>query len=130
MAYRTILLAAAAAWPLAACTEPPEREREIRAPAIEVAGEPVNCIQTSRIQNTVVHDDYTIDFEMAGDTVYRNTLPNRCFSLGFEERFAHQSTTGQLCSVDIITVLHSDGVRGASCGLGPFLPVRYTETAD
>ena len=126
MAIRLALIAAAAL-PLAACTAQAEREREIRAPAIQVAGEPVSCIQTSRIQNTVVHDDYTIDFEMAGDTIYRNTLPHRCFSLGFEERFAHESTTGQLCNVDTITVLHSDGSRGASCGLGEFLPVRYVE---
>ena len=125
MAMRLALIAAAL--PLAACTVQPEREREIRAPAIQVTGEPVSCIQTSRIQNTVVHDDYTIDFEMAGDTIYRNTLPYRCFSLGFEERFAHESTIGQLCKVDTITVLHSDGARGASCGLGEFLPIRYVE---
>lgn len=115
--------------PLAACVaEPePEREREIRAPAIEVAGAPVHCIQTSNIRNTVVHDDYTIDFEMAGDRIYRNTLPNRCFSLGFEERFAHSSSTGQLCNVDTITVLYSNGNRGPACGLGEFLPVRYVK---
>src|SRR5687768_3718634 len=98
-----LCLIAAMALPIAACTAEDEgdREQRIRAPAIEVAGEPVHCIQTSRIQNTKVHDDYTIDFEMLGDLVYRNTLPNRCFSLGFEERFAHSSSTGQLCNVDV-----------------------------
>ena len=121
---------AATAISLAACTTQPEREQEIRAPAIEVAGEPVNCIQTSRIQGTNVHDDYTIDFEMAGGDTYRNTLPDRCFSLGFEERFAHSSATGQLCNVDTITVLYSNGTRGAACGLGEFLPVRYVPVAD
>ena len=113
--------------PLAACAPPVEREREIRAPAIEATGPAVSCIQTSRIQSTEVHDDFTIDFEMLGGDVYRNTLPDRCFSLGFEERFAHSSTTGSLCSVDTITVLYSDGTRGAACGLGEFLPIRYLE---
>jgi hypothetical protein len=123
MPYRTALIAVLL--PLAACSAEADREPAVRAPAVQVAGQPENCIQTNRIRNTIVHDDYTIDFEMSGDTVYRNTLPNRCSSLGFEERFAHSSTTGQLCSVDTITVLYSDGRRGVTCGLGPFVPVRY-----
>ena len=71
-------LLAAAALTLAACTAEADRDPEIRAPAVEVVGEAENCIQTSRIQNTVVHDDYTIDFHLAGRDVYRNTLPVRC----------------------------------------------------
>jgi hypothetical protein len=122
---KPLIAPALAAAALTACAAEPERERLIRAPAVEVVGEPVNCIQTSRIQSTRVRDDYTIDFELAGNQVYRNTLPGRCPSLGFEERFAHTSTTGQLCNVDVITVLQSGGSRGASCGLGQFVPVRY-----
>lgn len=86
-------------------------------------GEPVDCIMPSRVRNTRVLDDKTIDFEMANGDVYRNTLPNSCPSLGFEERFSYQLSTSQLCSVDIITVLQSGGpglMRGASCGLGEF----------
>ena len=112
------LFVIAAVLPIAACAAPAEHEREIRAPAAEIVGEPVNCIQTSRIQNTSVHDDYTIDFAMLGGDVYRNTLPTRCPQLGFEERFAHSSPTGQLCRVDTITVLLPDGQRGISCSLG------------
>ena len=118
-------IVALAALTLTACTAQADREAQVRAPAVEVAGEPVNCIQTNRIRNTRVRDDYTIDFEMLGDVVYRNTLPNRCSGLGFEESFAHSSTTAQLCGVDTITVLYSDGRRGATCGLGQFVPVRY-----
>jgi hypothetical protein len=87
------------------------------------AGKPVSCIMPSRIRNTRVLDDKTIDFEMLNGDVYRNTLPNSCPSLGFEERFSYQLSTSQLCSVDIITVLQSGGpglMRGASCGLGEF----------
>jgi hypothetical protein len=122
---KPLLFLAAAALPLAACTAEADRERQIRAPGIEALGPAVSCIQTSRIRTTTVHDDYTIDFELLGGDIYRNTLPNRCYSLGFEQRFAHSSTTGQLCSVDTITVLHATGDRGTTCGLGQFLPIRY-----
>lgn len=116
-----------AAIPLAACTAEMDRERDIRAPAIEALGPAQSCIQLSSIDRTEVHDDYTIDFHMNGDRIYRNTLPNRCPSLGFEERFAYSTSLSQLCSTDIITVLHSDGQRGTSCGLGQFLPVRINK---
>lgn len=117
----------AAGLPLAACTVEADREREIRAPAVEVAGPAVNCIQTSRIRNTVVHDDYTIDFRLTGGDIYRNTLPARCASLGFEERFAYEVSVGQLCSLDTITVLRQGAGRGPTCGLGEFVPVRYVD---
>ena len=124
------LLFVAAVLPIAACTAEADREREIRAPAVEIAGEPVNCITTSRIQNTIVHDDYTIDFDMLGDEVYRNTLPSRCPQLGFEERFAYEANVGQLCSVDMISVIQSGAAgRGPRCSLGKFVPVRYVEAA-
>jgi len=128
---RIATLLAAATLAVSACTAETETGAEVRAPAVTVAGAPVNCIQSSRIRNTVVHDDYTIDFVMAGGDVYRNTLPNRCPGLGFEERFAYEVSAGQLCRVDTITVLQSGAAgRGPTCGLGEFVPVRYVETAD
>lgn len=86
-------------------------------------GEPIDCINPRLIRSTHVRDDQTIDFEMSGNTIYRNTLPYKCSSLGFEERFAYKLSTSQLCSVDIITVLQSFGgglSQGPSCGLGKF----------
>lgn len=86
-------------------------------------GEPVDCIMPSRLRNTEVRDDRTIDFVMNGGDVYRNTLPHSCPSLGFEQRFSYRLNTSQLCSVDIITVLQTAGgsyMQGASCGLGKF----------
>lgn len=86
-------------------------------------GAPVDCIQPIRVRSSHVRDDKTIDFEMNGREIYRNTLPYSCPGLGFEERFAYKLSTGQLCSVDIITVLYSTGgglSQGASCGLGKF----------
>ena len=61
---------------------------------------------------------------MTGGRVYRNVLPNGCPTLGSEERFAYETSIGQLCSVDIITVLRAPGLsRGPSCGLGNFQPI-------
>ena len=124
------LLLIAAVLPIAACAEKTESTAAVRAPAVEVAGEPRNCILVSQIQNTVVHDDYTIDFDMVGNEVYRNTLPNRCPTLGFEEGFAYEVSTGQLCDLDHIHVLQGSAAGpGPVCSLGKFVPVRYVEHA-
>ena len=93
-------------------------------PAATPIGKPVDCIQLSQISNTRVHGDQVIDFHMNGRRVYRNTLPNSCPSLGFEERFLYKTSLSQLCSVDTITVLQSPGLsQGATCGLGQFQQV-------
>jgi len=97
----------------------PEQETKI-----QPAGKPVNCVQPSRIRETRVRDDSTIDFYMIGGQVYRNKLPQSCPQLGFEERFGYETSINQLCSVDIIHVLMtSPPMRGASCGLGQFQPI-------
>jgi hypothetical protein len=122
------LVAAAAA--LAACTAQADRAEEVRAPAAVAVGEPVSCIETSLISDTRVHDDRTIDFEMRGGRLYRNTLPYRCSSLGFEERFGYKTTIGRLCSTDTITVLQSGGINGPTCGLGRFVPIQLTGSSS
>ena len=119
-----LVLAAASALALAGCTAEMEEDDFVSdAPQATVLGGPTDCIETSRIDSTRVYDDRTIDFEMLGDTVYRNTLPYECSQLGFEERFAYETTIGRLCSIDTITVLYGDGQRGATCALGEFVPV-------
>ena len=93
-------------------------------PEATPSGDAVDCVQLSQIRTTRVHGDSVIDFHMAGGKVYRNTLPQGCPSLGFEERFLYKTSLSQLCSVDIITVLQSPGLtQGPSCGLGKFQPV-------
>ncbi|MGL6044705.1 MAG: hypothetical protein ACRC1J_12350 [Sandaracinobacteroides sp.] len=83
-------------------------------------------MQTSQIRSTSVIDDQTIDFQMRGGQVLRNTLPNRCPGLGFARAFSYATSINQLCNVDIITVVQQGGgpTRGASCGLGQFVPVK------
>ena len=123
------LVLAAVVLPLCACTDesPQAAAAQSRAPAVEVLGEPVNCILISRIRNTRVHDDFTIDFHMSGGDVFRNTLPNRCPQLGFEERFAYEANSGNLCSIDMISVIQPGAGAGPRCSLGKFTPVRYLE---
>ena len=122
------LIAGAALLSVGVRSQDAEERPESKSPPVEVVGEPVDCINISRIRSTQVHDDYTIDFEMPGKEVYRNTLPNRCPQLGFEERFAYEANIGQLCAVDTISVIQGGAVgRGPRCGLGKFTPVRYVE---
>jgi hypothetical protein len=113
----------------AAQSQESEERPPSKAPPVETLGEPQSCIATSRIRNTVVHDDYTIDFRMNGGEIFRNTLPNRCPQLGFEERFAYEVSVGELCAIDMITVIGSGAGRGVRCSLGEFVPVRYVEDA-
>lgn len=83
-----------------------------------------SCVDLSRIREARVVDDRTIDFYLSGREVLRNTLPYACPQLGFEKAFTYATSLSQLCSVDIITVIVQGGGprRGASCGLGPFVP--------
>ncbi len=120
-------LLAAATLAVSACTAETDTRGEVRAPAVTIAGEPQDCMTTSRIAGTRAHDDYTIDFEMTGGDVYRNTLTGRCPGLGFENRFGYRVSTGRLCRLDTITVLQSGGTNGATCALGQFVPVRYVD---
>lgn len=108
-------------------------KREPKAPPeARETGAPANCIPISQIRESRVRNDQVIDFRTGPNKWYRNTLPNSCPSLGFEERFLYKTSLSQLCSVDIITVLHTAGgslTRGASCGLGKFQPVELVKKA-
>lgn len=117
------------AWPmtiatlvLAGCAAAPPRPPQ----PMVAAGDPVNCIQTSRIRSTRVVDDQTVDFHMNNGAILRNTLPMRCPGLAMAGAFSYRPTGSQLCSVDVITVLNTGAGprRGASCGLGQFVPVK------
>lgn len=95
-----------------------------RAPEpVRAVGEAKSCVNISQIRSTKVVDNSTIDFRMAGGKTYRNALPQSCPGLKFEDRFSYRTSINQLCSVDIVRVLHDQGGRlyeGAGCGLGKF----------
>lgn len=95
-------------------------------PAATATGPAVHCIALSSISESHVQDDWTIDFRVGTRQWYRNTLPQRCNSLGTYRTFSYATSLSQLCNTDIITVLETggpgSGPRG-SCGLGDFQPV-------
>ena len=84
-----------------------------------------SCLDLIRIRESKVRDDRTIDFIMTGGEIYRSRLPYNCPQLGFERAFSYSTSLSQLCSTDIITVIRQGGgpLRGASCGLGPFVQI-------
>ncbi|MCW3846489.1 hypothetical protein OF829_04505 [Sphingomonas sp. LB-2] len=97
--------------------------RDPQVPEATPIGTPVDCIPLSHIRNTRVRSDQVIDYYV-GRKVYRNTLPMRCPGLGFEQRYLHKTSTGDICSHDIITVLEASGnMPGPSCGMGKFQEV-------
>ena len=120
-----VLLVATAA--LTACTTRNAAPSANVAPpptGIQSAATGPSCVELSRIRESKVIDDRTIDFVLRDGSVLRNTLPSSCPSLGFERAFTYKTSISRLCSVDIITVImQGGGVRtGASCGLGKFVP--------
>ena len=92
----------------------------------EESTESKKCIQISRISSVDVIDNQTVKFKVTGGPDYLNTLPNKCPGLSKHDPIMYKTSLSQLCDLDTITVLHSIGggfSRGASCGLGEFVPV-------
>ena len=76
-----------------------------------------HCLSTSDIENLEVVDDYTILFHMVGGKVWKNTMADRCYGLGFERAVTYEVYGGELCgTTQIIHVMR----RGSTCVLGPF----------
>ena len=127
---RNVLTAAAAAAILFACASPTQRQLSDRRALAEarIVGPAEDCVTLTSIRNTRVRDDRTIDFYLTGRRVLRNTLPNSCPGLGFEDGFSYRTSLNRLCSVDIIAVRRTGGSGvGPSCGLGPFQPIELPD---
>lgn len=86
----------------------------------DFTGELKNCVPLHALKESKVIDDQTIFFRGPGKTAYLNKLPRTCSRLDVEERFAYQTSIGQLCSLDVITVVDNFGRSWNRCGLGKF----------
>ncbi|WEK43136.1 MAG: hypothetical protein P0Y64_17685 [Candidatus Sphingomonas colombiensis] len=121
-----ILLPAAIA--IAALSAPGSARDHNEIPVATPDGKPQSCVPIMSLRESLVRSDSVIDFHISGDRYYRVTLPQSCSGLGSERRFAYSTSLSQLCSTDIITVLYqSPPMRGASCGLGQFQPVKIAK---
>jgi hypothetical protein len=123
MMMRQALVLVSALVVLAGCASDPDRVPPSQQRWM-AQGEPVTCINISQIRRSNVVDDRTIEFVMNGrNRMFRNELPMRCTGLGFNRGFTHNGRSGQLCSMNTITVLETNRRAGAVCGLGRFQPM-------
>ena len=101
--------------------------------ATQAEEEGKRCISIHRISSTDIVDNQHIRFKMTGGPDYMNELPRKCIGLGKHDAFMYKTSLSQLCDLDIITVLDSVGggyMRGASCGLGKFVPIEEEAEAE
>jgi hypothetical protein len=106
--------------------------KEDPVPAAQVTGPPQTCIPINRIDTTRIRSDSIVDFVGYGKEAWRVTLSHPCPQLKAENKFGYETSLSQLCSTDVITVLHDYGggiQRGASCGLSQFVPVALPKGA-
>lgn len=112
--FGLVVLAAVAA-PAAAQEEEGERNMDA-----------THCVPIRGIDDIDIVDARNLVFRMRNGDVYRNHLPRECPGLRRNGTLMYRSSVGQLCSVDIITVLENRSFGffpGASCGLGMFEPI-------
>lgn len=107
------------------------------APAVasseEHRSEAEHCLSLKMIDRTDVVSDQGILFYTKSGDIYLNKLPHRCPGLAFEDSFMYRTSIGQLCDLDIITVLDDIGfglTSGVSCGLGQFHPVSEEDVKE
>lgn len=86
----------------------------------------IHCVRVQGIQRIDIVDSDTLVFRMRNGKVYRNDLPYNCPGLRRDDTLMYRTTIGQVCDLDIVTVLEDWGfgfAPGVSCGLGVFHPI-------
>jgi hypothetical protein len=109
---------------LASCAETPKPAPPPPPPSSTAAAAAQTCVQLTQIRESRVVSDGVIDFVMIDGKIMRNTLPYPCGGLGMNRAFGYSTSINTLCNTDTITVIIQGGgpVRGATCGLGMFVP--------
>jgi hypothetical protein len=129
---RTTVFLAATALALTACAPIPGGDdgHGKNVPAARATGPARSCIPLTSIRESRVRDDWTIDFDTGGGKWYRVALPQRCNGLATYRTFKYETSLGELCNTDIITVMELGGPGGGprgSCGMGMFQPVEIAK---
>ncbi|KRB80866.1 hypothetical protein ASE00_17800 [Sphingomonas sp. Root710] len=91
------------------------------------AGAPVSCVQLRRIGATRIVDATAVIYKQSARLWYVNQPDNgRCTLLRPNRMLVTTTSTGQLCSNDLLTIAEpSSPITYGACGLGRFVP--YTK---
>ena len=94
-----------------------------RALAGRVAGNPVQCLSTSRADSPQVFGDRVLLYRDGG-RLWRNDLPEACPGLDDDAIIVTEVYGGQLCRNDQFYTLQRgrSGIPGPRCRLGRFTP--------
>ncbi|GGD48610.1 hypothetical protein [Croceicoccus pelagius] len=121
-----IIAAAAMAGMLATPAMAAKKDPETRlAEKLEgrVAGEPVRCIDMSRVSSSTIYDKTAIVFD-AGSTLYVNRPDSGENSLRRNDIMVTKTFSHQLCSVDTVEMRDSSGFWSGVVFLGEFVPYK------
>ena len=88
-----------------------------------VAGEPVRCIDMSRVSSSTIYDKTAIVFD-AGSTLYVNRPDSGENSLRRNDIMVTKTFSHQLCSVDTVEMRDSSGFWSGVVFLGEFVPYK------
>ena len=132
MKYLTIgsLLLAAAAVGAASAEPPPmtpKQEADFQK-AIEgrTAGQTQSCVSLRLLRGNKTYGEGVIVFEgQSNSVVYVNRPPYGCPELRWDRALKTRTSTDQLCSNDVVTVVDPrGGMQFGSCSLGDWTPYR------
>lgn len=93
----------------------------------KIAGEPVNCLNsTARSFQTVRVSDDILLYRASGKLVYRNTLASSCPGLARDDDIMVVRSFGSgTCKGDFFHLVdRGSGIRGPTCVFGEFVPYR------
>ena len=95
-----------------------------------VAGEPVDCIQLSRINSTQIIDRTAIIYD-AGSTLYVNRPRAGREDLDHWDVMVTKNFGSQLCSIDVVRLFESGSrMETGTVFLGEFVPYRRVRRSN
>lgn len=110
---------------LAASDAPaPLSAKAIKQLAGRTAGEPVSCIQLTRVRSSEIVDETAIIYKESSRRWYVNQPDGgRCPMLEPRRILITRTPSGQLCGNDLITIAEAGSpITFGACGLGKFVP--------
>lgn len=99
---------------------------------VTVDRESVRCISARAIRDTEAIDNRNIVFRLRNGDYFLNTLISRCENLERTNRISFTTSSGRLCSADLIGVIQPFANANrpiGSCGLRRFFPITEEEAA-